>query len=74
MLMLLGCAPSNKSFFSRKYPTETRKSYSEKRGLMILKSEYLGRNKAIYSRHNRQTKRKAYREYKRNSRFRRFKR
>jgi hypothetical protein len=63
LITICGCYSRKESFYSRKYPTETRKSYHEKKGLMILSNTYMGRNGAINSRHNKQTKRKAYKRF-----------
>jgi hypothetical protein len=64
MILLVGCASSSKSFYKKKHPTETSRSYSEKRGLMLLESTQLGRNKALYSKHNVKTLKKARKKYK----------
>ena len=46
-----------------------KKEYSTKRGLMILEQTQLGRNKALYSHHNKSTKAKMYRKYKKNNKY-----
>lgn len=46
--------------------SSSKKSYSEKRGLMLLDNTQLDRNKAYYSKHNKKTKNKAYKKYKKN--------
>jgi len=74
LLLTFGCASRNKNnFYSRKYPSENKKSYNEKRGLMILNNNYLGKNKALYSKHNIQTKNKAYKRYKKINKYHKFK-
>jgi hypothetical protein len=47
----------------------SRKTRSELRGLMLLDNTHLGRNKAYYSKHNKKTRRDAYRKYSKNSRW-----
>jgi hypothetical protein len=49
--------------------SSSRKSISEKRGLMIQENTQLGRNKALYSKHNVRTKKDAYRKYKKNRKY-----
>jgi hypothetical protein len=39
-----------------------KKNYSEKRGLMLLETTQLGRNKAYYSKHKAKTLNKEYRK------------
>jgi len=46
----------------------SRKSDERLRSLMIQDNTKLGRNKAYYSRHNKKTKRDAYRKYRKNRR------
>jgi hypothetical protein len=65
LLLTVGCSSTKNDFYKRKYPTETKKSYKEKRGLMILNSTYLGRNKEYNSKHNINKKKQAYKKYKR---------
>jgi len=55
-LLLAGCS-------------STKKSYSEKRGLMLLENTQMSRNKALYSKHNRQTQKAAYKKFKKNNRY-----
>ena len=75
LLIMVGCASSKNDFWSRKYPTENRRSYREKKGLMILNSAYTGRNSEFNSKHNNQVKKKAFRRYEKLNRikYRRFK-
>jgi hypothetical protein len=61
---LVGCAPTSKSFYKKKHPTENRKSYTEKRGLMLLKNSQLGRNKYMQSKNYNKTLKKAHKKYK----------
>ncbi|MBN2863726.1 MAG: hypothetical protein JXN62_11215 [Bacteroidales bacterium] len=46
----------------------SRKTQSELRGLMLLDNTHLGRNKAYYSKHNKKTRKDAYRKYAKNYR------
>jgi hypothetical protein len=52
LFLLIGCAPTKTSFWNKKYPHETVKSYHSKRHLMLLPNTYLGRNKYFFSNHN----------------------
>ena len=47
-----------------------RKNDMRLRSLMIQDNKKLGRNRAYYSKHNKKTKRDAYRKYRRNRRYR----
>jgi len=64
MILIAGCSSSSKSFYKRKHPTENTRSYSEKRGLMILENTQLGRNKTLYSKHNVKAIKRAHKKYK----------
>ena len=46
-----------------------KKEYSTKKGLMILEQTQLGRNKALYSHHNRLTKKHAYKKFKKYNKY-----
>jgi hypothetical protein len=69
----INCSTPKSTFFNKKHPTENRNSYTEKRNLMLLQNTQLGRNKALYSKHNIKTRNKAYKKYKKQSKYRRFK-
>jgi predicted type IV restriction endonuclease len=73
IFLLVNCSSSKNTFYDRKYPTESKKSYHEKRGLMILNNTSMKRNNALYSKHNIGTKKKAYNEYRKNIKYHRFK-
>lgn len=53
---LTGCASS-------------KKNYREKRGLMLLETTQLGRNKAYYSKHKKKTIDRAYKKIKKDRKF-----
>jgi DMSO reductase anchor subunit len=62
-LFFISCASPQKQFYNRKYPHETRKSYSEKRGLMLLNNSQLGRNKYGASPRYQSKLKKSYKKY-----------
>jgi hypothetical protein len=65
LILLVGCAPSSKSFYKKKHPTENTKSYSEKRGLMLLENTQMGRNKYMQSKNYNKTLKNSRKKYKR---------
>jgi len=54
ILLLVGCSSTKHC------------SNNERKNLMLLENTELGRNKEFHSKHNKKTKRKAYRKYKKN--------
>lgn len=60
--MVSGCASSTKSFYKKKHPTETKKSYRAKKGLMILDNTKLERNKYMQSKNYKKTLNNAYKK------------
>lgn len=46
----------------------SRKNYDELKGLMLLENLQLQRNKAFYSKHNKKSRNKAFKKYKKSSR------
>ena len=55
-LVLFSCASSKKNdFYKRKYQSENNKSYTEKRGLMLLNNTQIGRNKYMQSKNYQKT-------------------
>lgn len=62
LFFLASCSPS-KDFYKRKYPHDSRKAISEKRGLMILKNTQLGRNKHFSDKAYRNRLKKTYKKY-----------
>lgn len=47
-----GCASTKDNFHKRKYHSESKRDYTEKRGLMLLDNTHLGINKYFYSKNN----------------------
>ena len=62
---MTGCASSSKSFYKKKHPTENTKSYTEKKGLMLLENSQLGRNKYMQSKSYSKMIKKSHKKYKR---------
>ena len=63
LFLLTACASPQKSFYKKHHPHETRKSYNEKRGLMLLDNTMLGRNKHFNDKSYQNRLKKAYRKY-----------
>jgi len=68
-LLTVDCASSKNDFFSRKYPTENKKTYKSKQGLMILGNTQLIKNKEFFSKHNNRTRRRSYNKHKKLNRY-----
>ncbi len=47
-----GCASSKNSYYKKKHQIVKGKDYNSNRGLMLLESTQLGRNKYFYSKSN----------------------
>jgi hypothetical protein len=63
LTVLISCTSVKKDFYNRKHPKETRNSYSEKKGLMLLNNNQLGRNKYIASQRYQNKLKKVHKKY-----------
>jgi hypothetical protein len=49
--------------------SSSRSAYSSNRGLMLLENTQLGRNQALYSKHNNKTLKQGYKQFTKNNRY-----